>query len=141
MKSAVPAPNNPKKTHSPPHVSTEMRAQLRRRIRPMPAATPKIDKQVRKASITSAIFFARGGSSEKTFAVVPSNSPRRPKVVARAVAKPAKMATTAAAMTEAEGVGDVAIKTVYTISRNRNDREAEGNRKEKIELDVRFLFA
>jgi hypothetical protein len=79
------------------------------------------------AIIASVKPFTKGGSSRETDEEVSSNIRMAPKAVTRPVNKPAKMATTAAAMTEAEGFAELAIKTVYTISREGKVREAEGN--------------
>jgi hypothetical protein len=77
-----------------------------------------------KAIMPSAAFLANGGSSGETFRVVPSKIPRKPRDVPRRMNKAARMATTAAAMTEAEaeGFAKLAIGSVYIIS----GRAAEG---------------
>src|SRR6266849_4753567 len=119
MTNATATPKTPKKTHRPPQISTEMRAQLRRRIRPMPTAMPKTERHAIKAMTARVMFFTRGGSSGETPRVVPSKIPTKPRDVTRRVNKAARMATTAAKMTEAEadGLGEEGINSLYIISK------------------------
>src|SRR5712692_6911110 len=120
MTKAMATPKMPKKTHRPPQISTEMRAQLRRRIRPIPTATPKTERHAIKAMTARVMFFTRGGSSGETPRVVPSKIPTKPRDVTRRVNKAARMATTAAKMTEAEadGLGEAGINSLYIISKS-----------------------
>jgi hypothetical protein len=102
MNRMIGIPNTPKNTEKPPHISTEIRAQFLRRMRPIPVTMPKTERQTRKAKKANVALLTKAGSSGTASWVVPSKMPKKPRDIMRSVINPAKMAKTAATITEAE---------------------------------------
>src|SRR5713226_3406387 len=113
MKKATGIPIAPKKTQSPPQINAEIRAQFRRRIRPIPVAMPKIARHIMNPSVASMALLTNGwastGLAGRVFNSVPKNASEQHKRTKR----PARIATMAAANVDAEGFEESAIAYLY----------------------------
>src|SRR6266849_6357513 len=105
----------------------------------MPMARPKRDKQIINPWPASMTFLAGGESSGALPGNLASNSAsnaiekhRRRKTLPR-------MATTAAAVTEAERFAGESIERLYNTSRLGVEEDGEGNAKEKRSLTFAFF--
>jgi len=116
MKKTMGIPIAPKKTQSPPQINAEIRAQFRRRISPIPVAMPKIARHIINPSVASMALLTNGWTctelAGKVFNSVPKNASEQHKRTKR----PARMATMAAAIVDAEGFEESAIAYLYITS-------------------------
>ncbi len=133
MKKTMGIPTAPKKTQSPPQISAEIRAQFRRRISPIPVAMPKTARHIMNPSVASMALLTNGwastGLAGKVFNSVPKNASEQHKRTKR----PARMATMAAAIVDAEGFEESAIAYLYITSLEKGtscagEVDAEENR-------------
>src|SRR5215467_12399377 len=118
---AMTTPKTPKKT--------EMRAQSRRRMSPMPVATPNADRAIVKPVTAKAAVLTNGGNGASAEAcAAPSQTPRNAKDMDTKTSSAARIATTAERMTgvEARGAGDMLI--FYNRARN----SAKENCRERV---------
>ena len=126
---AMAIPKTPKKTEKPPHIKIEMRAQLRRRMSPMPVATPNADRAMVKPVTAKAAVLTKGGNAASAeVCAVPSQAPKNANDMDTKTSSAVRIATTAARMTavEARGTGDMLI--FY----NRARDSAKGNCGERV---------
>jgi hypothetical protein len=97
--------NSPKAQQNvvkPAQINAEIRAQFRKRIKPMPVAAPKIATASMIANITSMLVLRNAGSSG--ICVEPTNAKlRRAREKQRIARTLPAIATTPAAITDAEG--------------------------------------
>jgi hypothetical protein len=105
-------PTTPKKTKNPPQIKMEIRAQFLRKKSPMPVAMPNMETPIMNASITNISDLAAGGSPGAVFSDVFSMNAKNVIAPTRRKNKVARSATTAAPITDAEGLEGLDIATL-----------------------------
>src|SRR5207302_5706529 len=123
-----------KKTDNPPQINVETRAQFRTRMSPIPVAIPKIAKPIVNPRMARMAFFTKGGTSEELAEKVFNNVPKNASEQHKRTKRPARMATTAAAMTEGEAFNEPVILVSYLNRRATRSAETPasgGHRGEK----------
>src|SRR5207302_4073288 len=112
-----------KKTDNPPQINVETRAQFRTRMSPIPVAIPKIAKTNVNTRMASMAFFTKGGTSEELAEKVFNNVPKNASEQHKRTKRPARMATTAAAMTEGEAFNEPVILVLYILLESTSYKE------------------
>jgi hypothetical protein len=118
MKTAMGTPMRPKKKEMPAQTMAEMRAQLRRRKRPMPVAIPNMEEANATAMVTMPTILTKGGCSIEAVGKVTNKNAKRLIPVPSKTNKLPTMAMTPAAIMEADGLVEVPILCLYIISRS-----------------------
>jgi hypothetical protein len=120
MKIAMGMPMSPKKKEMPAQTRAEMRAQLRRRKRPMPVAIPNMEQAIATAMVTMPTILTNGGCSIAAVGKVTNKYAKRLIPVPSKTNKLPRIATTPAAIVEADGLVEVPIHlSVYHFQERR----------------------
>src|SRR6476660_309225 len=109
MKIAIGMPMSPKKKEMPAQTKAEMRAQFRRRKRPMPVAIPNMAQAIATAMVTMPTILTNGGCSIEAVCRVANKYAKRLIPVPSMTNKLPRMAMTPAAIMEADGLVEVRI--------------------------------
>src|SRR5713226_9880958 len=107
---------------------------------PMPVATPKSDKHTIKPWVPNIMYRMEGGSSDDVPGNLPNRNTKNAAEQQRRRIRLPSMATTAAAVTEAERFGEESINVCISLSDITRKRAGKVTRRKKM-LDVRFFFA
>ena len=94
-----------KKTAAPAKTNMEMRAQLRRPMRPMPVTMPKMETQNSNAIVPTTQVLTKGGNSGKLLGRGRKEMVKNASMANTRVSRAARIAMTAAAITEGEAEG------------------------------------
>src|SRR6266446_795238 len=105
----------------------------------MPVAIPKRERQIIKPSVASPRVLTDGGSSGEVLGNLISNVPKNAIEQPTKSNAPLSMATTAAAVTEAERLGAESIGRLYNTSRRGAEEGGESNAKQKRSLTFAFF--
>ena len=94
---------------------------------PIPVAIPKIAKPIVNPRMASMAFFTKGGTSEELAEKVFNNVPKNASEQHKRTKRPARMATTAAAMTEGEAFNEPVILVLYILLESTSYKECRNS--------------